>query len=119
MSKARRFDLYIQDILTSMQRILSYLDGHDFESFQKNFMVADAVVRNFEIIGEAAKKIPKEIQDRNPEIPWKKMYQLRNIVSHAYFEIDYETVWEIVTKQLPQNLHDMQNLLQKEFPDLR
>lgn len=98
-----------------MDRIFSYIEGHDFESFQKNCMLKDAVVRNFEIIGEAAKKIPTEVQERNSALPWKNMYQLKNIISHGYFEIDYDTVWEIATKDLPNNFSVLKAVLEKEI----
>ena len=61
----RKVDLYVKDIITAMERILQYIDGHDLESFQNNFMVSDAVVRNFEITGEAVKRIPKDLRDMN------------------------------------------------------
>lgn len=73
----------------AMKRIARYIEGHDVDSLQANYMVVDAVARNFEIIGEAARKVPVEIQKKYPQLPWDKMYQLRNIVSHAYFEVDY------------------------------
>jgi len=64
MKKPRRIDFYLHDMVTAMERIASYIDGHNFESFQKNFMLIDAVIRNFEIIGEASKHIPEEIQTK-------------------------------------------------------
>ncbi len=64
MKVPRRYDIYLQDMLTSMDKIFSYIEGHNLESFQHNFMVVDAVARNFAIIGEAAGRIPKEIQDK-------------------------------------------------------
>ena len=115
MKKPRRFDFYLKDMITSMERIASYIEGHDFESFQKNFMVADAVIRNFEIIGEAAKSIPVEIKNKYPFVPWKKMYQLRNIVSHEYFDVDHETIWKIATTQLPLNADDLRKVLVMEI----
>ncbi len=86
MKQQRRADLYLLDMITSIDRIIQYTQGLDFESFQKDFLVVDAVARNFEIIGEAARKIPIDLQKRYPEVPWDKMYRLRNIVSHAYFQ---------------------------------
>jgi len=65
-------------------------------------MIVDAVIRNLEIIGEAAKNIPNEICEQYTEIPWKKMIGLRNIATHAYFGIDLEIIWEIITKNLPE-----------------
>ena len=117
MKQPRRIDLYIGDMIQSMERIALYMAGHSLETFQKDFMVVDAVARNFEIIGEAARRIPVEIQTKYPQLPWDKMYQLRNIVSHAYFEVDYETIWQIASEQLKQNHDDLKELMRKEFPD--
>ena len=83
MREQRRVDLYLLDMIISIERISRYTQGLEFESFQKNFMVVDAVARNFEIIGEAARKIPIDIQKKYQQVPWDKMYRLRNIVSHA------------------------------------
>lgn len=115
MKQARRIDLYIVDMITSIERIKEYTHGLDFQQFETNFMVIDAVARNFEIIGEASRKIPKELQLKYPSVPWEKMYRLRNIVSHEYFRVDHETLWEIATKHLPQNITDLKMLLEKEF----
>ncbi len=116
MKQQRRADLYLLDMITSIERIIQYTQGLHFESFQKNFLVVDAVARNFEIIGEAARKIPMDLQKRHPEVPWDKMYRLRNIVSHAYFQVDHETLWKIITKDLSKNGNDLKEILKKEFP---
>ncbi len=68
----RDFILYLEDMLQSMERIDEYINGLNFTKFKQTYMVVDAVVRNFEIIGEAAKKIPIDVQQKYPEIPWKK-----------------------------------------------
>ena len=86
----------------------------DFIKFKQNYLIVDAVIRNFEIIGEASKHIPDEIIEKYPDIPWEKMYGLRNIVSHEYFGIDYETIWEIAKENLPQNIIDIRNLIEQE-----
>ncbi len=78
----RDFTLYLEDMFLSMQRIEEYLGDLDFKKFKMTYIVVDAVVRNFEIIGEASKKIPTDIQDKYPEIPWRKMYGLRNLIAH-------------------------------------
>ena len=67
----------------------------------------DAVVRNFEIIGEAAKHLPKELKSNYPQLPWEEMYRLRNRISHEYFGIDYAILWEIATEYLPMNYADL------------
>jgi uncharacterized protein with HEPN domain len=79
-----------------------------------NYLVVDAIVRNFEIIGEASKNIPIDIQKRYPEIPWRKMYGLRNLIAYEYFGIDYEMIWEIARNNLPKNLADLSKIIEKE-----
>ena len=110
----RQFDIYMEDILKSMLRITEYIEGQNFTDFKKNYLVVDAVVRNFEIIGEASKNIPLKIQKKYPEIPWKKMYGLRNLISHEYFGIDYEMLWEIASVSLAQNIKDLQRIIEEQ-----
>ena len=110
----RQFDIYMEDILKSMLRITEYIEGQNLTDFMKNYMVVDAVVRNFEIIGEASKNIPLKIQKKYPEIPWKKMYGLRNLISHEYFGIDYEMLWEIASVSLTQNIKDLQRIIEEQ-----
>lgn len=93
--------LYLEDIVLSMQRVQEYLAGLDFEQFKRDYKTVDAVIRNFEIIGEASKNMPQTIKSKYPHIPWEEMYRLRNRISHEYFGIDYEIIWQIVTKHLP------------------
>jgi uncharacterized protein with HEPN domain len=110
----REFILYLEDMLLSMERIEEYLTGLDFKHFKMNHMVVDAIIRNFEIIGEASKNIPKNIQDKYSEIPWKKMYGLRNLITHEYFGIDYEMIWEIAKNNLPKNRIDLKGIIENE-----
>ena len=113
-SISRNYNLYIEDMLTSMQRIEEYIGEMEFRDFNMNYLIVDAIIRNFEIIGEASKNITPEIKDKYPEIPWKKMYGLRNLIGHEYFGIDYEMIWEISKNNLPQNSIDLKNILEKE-----
>ena len=113
-SISRDYNLYIEDMLTSMQRIEEYIGEMGFREFKMNYLVVDAIIRNFEIIGEASKNITPEIKDKYPEIPWKKMYGLRNLIAHEYFGIDYEMIWEISKKNLPQNSIDIKNILEND-----
>lgn len=114
MRQDRKINLYLEDMLASMNRIEGYIGSMSFKEFKKNYMVVDAVIRNFEIIGEASKNIPINIQEKYSEIPWRKMYTLRNIISHEYFGIDYEMIWEIATKNLPLNKADLETILGNE-----
>ncbi len=77
-------------------------------------MIVDAVIRNFEIIGEASKNIPSDTQIKYPEIPWKKMFNLRNLISLEYFAIDYAMIWEIVKNNLPDNKIDLERIIKNE-----
>ncbi len=101
MSK-RDYRLFLQDILESIERIEEYTEGYDFETFTKDRKTIDAVLRNLEIIGEAAKHIPENIRMQHPEIPWKRVIGLRNVVIHHYFGVDLSIVWVIIKKQLPE-----------------
>lgn len=76
-SEGRHFRLYLEDIHLSMTRILDYVEGMDFLKFKQSYITVDAVVRNFQIIGEASKSLPDYIKEKYPEIPWKKMYGLK------------------------------------------
>ena len=109
--KNREYKFYLEDMLTSMLRIEEYIEGMDLKEFKMNYLVVDAVIRNFEIIGEASKNVPVEIKDKYTKIPWKKMYGLRNIIAYEYFGIDYEMIWEISKNNLPQNSNDLKEMI--------
>ncbi len=103
--------MYMQDILVAMTRIAEYLEGYDFDQFKKDYKTVDAVIRNFEIIGEASRKLPEYIKENNPDVPWDEMYLLRNKVSHEYFGIDYEIIWDVCINHLPENRKQIQSIL--------
>ena len=71
----------------------------------------DAIIRNFEIIGEASKNVPEIIKSQNPKIPWQEMYYLRNKISHEYFGIDYEIIWDVAKNYLPVNVIEVEKIL--------
>lgn len=113
-SKKRNYKIYLDDIFESMKRIEGYIKDIDFQGFQNNQMVIDATVRNFEIIGEASKNIPKDVQNKYVEVPWRKMYGLRNLISHEYFGIDLEMLWEIAIHNLPENQIEIERIIKAE-----
>ena len=91
---------YFEDILESIEKIRRYLGKASFNEFLENEMLIDAVVRNLEIIGEAAAHISPDTRVKYPEIEWKKIVGLRNILIHDYSGIDIEIVWDIIKNRL-------------------
>lgn len=103
--------MYLEDLLLAMNRIAEYIEGMSFIDFKRDYKTVDAVIRNFEIIGEAAKNISSEIKEKHTEVPWAEMYLLRNKVSHEYFGVDYEIIWDVASHYLPDNKTQIENIL--------
>ena len=97
----RDFKVLLDDILEASQRIRSYTDGLSLPELRADQKTIDAVVRNLEVMGEAIKKLPAEVRDRHPDVPWKKIAGLRDILIHQYFGIDLDIVWDVVETKLP------------------
>ena len=97
----RNVKLYIQDIIDAMSAIESFVEGMEFEEFVEDDKTSSAVIRKFEIMGEAVKNIPDDIKQKYPEIPWKEMAGFRDKLIHFYFGIKYELVWNTIKKELP------------------
>ena len=107
----RDYKVQLEDILDAVQKIRSYTAGLSYEDFRESSMVVDAVVRNLEVIGEATKQIPDSIRARKPEVPWKRMAGLRDILIHNYFGIDFEVIWDIITNKLAPLAENVSELL--------
>ena len=93
--------VYLQYIVDCMDSIQSYVKGMSKDDFLKNKLVQDAVIRNLEIIGEAAKHIPEDIRGKYPGIEWKKMAGLRDVLIHNYMGVDLDEIQKIVSARLP------------------
>lgn len=106
---------FFDDILLAISRIFEYTENYQFVDFKRDYKTVDAVIRNFEILGEAAKNIPVEIKSQYPEMPWDEMYLLRNKVSHEYFGVDYEIIWDIITNYLPENKSQLEKIINEIF----
>ncbi|MCD6268491.1 MAG: DUF86 domain-containing protein [Thermotogaceae bacterium] len=101
MSK-RSVKCYLQDILDAIEKIKKYTAKVDYEMFSKNQMMIDAVLMNIAIIGESVKKIPEDVKERYPDIPWKDIAGMRDKVIHDYFGVDVNIVWETIRKNVPE-----------------
>ena len=102
--------VYLLHIADACEKILRYLQNVEEADFAKNEMVQDAVLRNFEIIGEAAKHIPDDYRDLHSEIKWRGMAGLRDILIHEYFGIDLVNVWNISKNSLPETCEQIKAL---------
>lgn len=101
MSK-RSPSLLIEDMLDAVDRVNRYTEGYDYKRFVIDERTIDAVVRNLEIIGEAAARLPDEVKSTSRNIEWRKIIGLRNRIVHDYFGIDLEIVWYIIKNDIPQ-----------------
>jgi uncharacterized protein with HEPN domain len=109
----RSYRLYVNDILESIKRIEDYTTDLSYDDFIKNDLVRDAVLRNLEVIGEAAKSIPDEVRKEYSDVPWKRIIGLRNIVIHEYFGVDFENIWKIITENIPETKPYIEQILEK------
>ncbi len=92
--------LYCEDILESGSAILDFVEGLSFEDFCDDRKTYSAVIREFEIIGEAVGKLPESFRERRPDVEWQDIKEFRNLLSHEYFGVDLEIVWKIIEDDL-------------------
>lgn len=94
--------IYLRDILDAMTAIESFVEQMDFEQFKQDDKTSSAVIRKFEIIGEAAKQIPDNIRLKYSVVPWKEMAGMRDKLIHFYFGVNYNLVWKTIKDRIPQ-----------------
>ena len=96
----RDYKIYLEDMIECIGKIYNYTAGLLLVGFCNDEKTIDAVIRNLEIIGEAARRLPEEIRIKYPEVEWHKIISLRNILIHEYPGIDLETIWDIIENKL-------------------
>lgn len=102
----------LQHMLDSTNAILSFIEGKNRESLESDRLLLSGILRELEILGEAAGKVSQKTQDRFPEIPWRQMIGMRNRLIHAYFDIDRAIVWKTVKDILPSFSKKLKKIIQ-------
>ena len=110
----REILLLLEDMRDAALKILSYTSGMNFNDFTNDDKTIDAVVRNFEIIGEAANRVPDNFKSDHPEIEWRRMTGLRNRIIHEYFGVNYATVWKVKEE----NITELADFIQQAIDEL-
>lgn len=103
--------IFLVHIRESIQQIEAYVGGFSHGDFVRSLQVQDAVVRRLEIIGEATKNIPDDFKERYPDIPWKKIANMRNTLIHEYFSVDVEILWNLLDADLKKFKEQVETLL--------
>ena len=103
--------VYLEDILDAASRIESYLTGVDRNRFLSDTLLQDATIRNLEVIGEAAKSVPEATRLQIPDIEWRKIAGVRDVLIHDYAGVDLEVVWDAVTSKVPTLAHSIRSYL--------
>jgi len=99
---SREYLDFIDDMLDAMNKAEALLEGVSLSQFESDFRVNFAVVRALEIIGEAAKRLPEELRQKYPHIPWKGMAGMRDRIIHGYDNVDLQIVWDVVKRDIPE-----------------
>ena len=111
--RSREWRLRIEDILETIAKIKRYTAHMTPEDFGNSDLTVDAVIRNLEILGEASRHVPAEIETRYSQIPWGKMRSIRNVVIHEYFGVSTSIVWQTIAEDLPPLVPLLQQILEE------
>ena len=108
---SREHRLFLEDMRKACEKIAAYAQRLTREEFLADAKTFDAVMRNLEVIGEAAKHIPPDVRTQHPSINWRKISGLRDVAIHEYFGVDVEIIWDIVTREVPTLLIQLKRIL--------
>jgi len=109
----REWRFYLADMIEFAEKVIAYSDGLDQKAFVVSGLNYDATVRNLELMGESATHIPDEVRNANPGIPWRMIIATRNRLIHGYLGIDNDTLWSIITEDVPEVLPKLYQLKEK------
>jgi uncharacterized protein with HEPN domain len=112
----REWRFRLEDILEAVGWIQRYTSGLTYAEFSLDRRTVDAVIRNFQVIGEAARHVPPEVEGRHPQVPWHQMRAMRNELLHVYFGVDLTIVWDTIHHHLPPLVPLLQAVLEAEGP---
>jgi uncharacterized protein with HEPN domain len=102
---------YVEDILDAMNKAEILLQDVAYDQFEADFRINFAVIRALEIIGEATKRLPSDLRQRYPDIPWKGMAGMRDRIIHGYDNVDFQIVWDVVKREIPRIKPHIQQIL--------
>ena len=108
---SRDAQLYVADVVAAGEAILRYIEGVTFEAFSANDEKRAAVERQLFVIGEAAARLPEEWRQRCPDVPWRRIVGLRNLLAHGYWIIDSEELWDVARNKVPEFLAALRPLI--------
>lgn len=93
--------MFLEHILESIEHIKNYVAGQTYTRFKESVQLQDCLIRRLEIIGEAIKNLPDDLRNNHPQVPWKNIAGMRDMLIHEYFGVDLELTWKVVTKEIP------------------
>jgi uncharacterized protein with HEPN domain len=112
---ARNWSLFLQDMQLCCSKVLRYSQGLTRQHFLADEMLVDAVLRNLEVLVEAAKQIPPAVRERHPQVPWRRIAGLRDVLAHAYFGLEEDTIWRIVSESIPALADQLDQVIEAEL----
>jgi uncharacterized protein with HEPN domain len=112
----RDVGLFLEDMIEAARRLAGYLAAMDRAAFEVDTRTVDAVSRNLEILGEAAKRVPEDVRQRAAAIDWRKLAGIRDVLAHTYFEVDLDIVCDAATSKVPELVEPLRRLLPELDP---